>query len=67
MEASPIGIVTLDRDGRIVHANTEAQRITGRSLETLKGMSFDDHAWEIKSKDGGHISSSNLPFSVIRD
>jgi len=30
-------------------------------------MSFDDSAWEIKSKDGGHISSSNLPFSVVRD
>jgi|GEM_PF-6295787 len=67
MEASPIGIVTLDRDGRITHANTEAQRITGRSLETLKSMSFDDSAWDIKSNDGGHIPSSNLPFSIVRD
>jgi PAS domain S-box-containing protein len=64
METSPIGIVTLDAHGRIDHANTEAQRITGRSLETLRQLSFDDGSWEIRDKEGKDIPSSHLPFSI---
>ncbi len=42
IEAAPDGIVVVDHQGRIVHVNSQTERLFGYSREELNGMSHDE-------------------------
>lgn len=42
MEAAPLGVVTLDLDGRILGANRGAERLLGLEESTLRGRRLDE-------------------------
>jgi len=46
------GILVIDRDGRITHANDAAERMLGTSARTLPGSSCTDAFWRITAVNG---------------
>ena len=63
MESSPIGIVVLDRLGRIVYANPQVSKIWGRGLESLLLHRYDDPRWRIVSEDAQPHSEERRLFA----
>jgi PAS domain S-box-containing protein/putative nucleotidyltransferase with HDIG domain len=67
METSPIGITMVDTEGRILFANTQAERILGLTRDKIKGRAYNDPAWRISDFYGNPVQEENLPFvRVIR-
>jgi len=65
METSPVGIVLLNRDGKIGFSNNAAARILGLTKSEITSRSFDEPAWKITAHDGGEFPESRLPFARV--
>jgi PAS domain S-box-containing protein len=64
-DTSPVGIVTVDRDGQISFANPQAEKILGLSRSKLTQRYFNSPEWKITALDGGPFPESQLPFSIV--
>jgi PAS domain S-box-containing protein len=58
----PDGITQVDRTGRIVFANTAAERILRLSRRELTQRTYDDPSWKITTLDGRPFPDDELPF-----
>ena len=74
MDTSASGIMALDKEGLIIFANREAERILGRGADDVLGKRCDMPEWEIEALDGGEFEYSGLPFEraiteqqIVRD
>ena len=65
-ETSPAGIVLLDADGRITHANKHGEVVLGVSQSAITDRSYDDPAWDIHDEHGEPISGDRLPFARVK-
>jgi two-component system sporulation sensor kinase A len=65
METSPVGIVVLDREGRITFANAQVQRLTGLGIEQITRLPYDDPTWRIVDEEGQKLPHQQLPFPRV--
>ncbi|MGE0455581.1 MAG: ATP-binding protein [Vicinamibacteria bacterium] len=66
MATSPVGIVRVDRAGRISFANAAAERVLRLSRVALADRSYDDPRWRITDEAGEPFPHANLPFERVR-
>jgi two-component system, cell cycle sensor histidine kinase and response regulator CckA len=64
-EGSPVGIMVLDRDGRITFANDQAARILGVMKAQITQRHFDAPTWRISHYDGSPFPEDALPFRRV--
>ncbi|MFP4420961.1 MAG: response regulator [Desulfococcaceae bacterium] len=65
METSPVGIMVVDREGRLSYTNSYAQNLFGLSEEELKDRTFDDPRWAIADAEGNPLPAESLPFRRV--
>ncbi len=65
METSPVGIVLMDRTGRISFANQRATRILGLTKNEITARVYDAPEWRITAYDGGPFPADDLPFAKV--
>ena len=63
LQAVPAGIVQVDRDGRIVSANTEALEFLGFGVESLSNLGIDDFRVETFWEDGSPCPVEDYPIA----
>lgn len=61
---SPAGVLQQDSNGRVTHANPEACRILGLSLEELMGLEAVESYWQTIREDGSRFPVAELPGLV---
>ncbi len=66
-ETSPVGIIRLDRDGRITFANPQAEQVLGLTRSSITQRTFDDPEWQITGLDGAPFPANELPFNRVRE
>jgi len=67
MATSPVGIVRVDRSGRIVFANDQAERVLGLVPSEITARRYDDPEWRITDEEGAPYPDEHLPFRRVRD
>ncbi|MBN1582143.1 MAG: PAS domain S-box protein, partial [Anaerolineae bacterium] len=65
-ETSPVGITTVDRNGRIVYANARAEEILGLSRDRIARRTYNAPEWKITGLDGEPFSKVQLPFRQVQ-
>ncbi|WP_321401683.1 PAS domain S-box protein [Maridesulfovibrio sp.] len=65
METSPMGILVIDNDGRIIFANDQAARVHGVAREDIIGKQHNDPVWEITAHDGSPFPEERLAFNRV--
>ena len=65
METSVSAIIALDDQGRIIFANSEAEKVLGLNPAEMTGRRFDDPAWQITALDGTPVPAADLPFARV--
>jgi len=64
-EASPVGIVVVDKDGRVSFANAAAERLMGLTRSEAAGRMYNDPQWKITTLEGAAFADDDLPFRRI--
>ncbi len=67
MQTSPVGIVVLDADGRIIIANQRAEKILGISQTDARGRYYNAPEWRITALDGTPFPEQDLPFHRVKN
>jgi PAS domain S-box-containing protein len=62
METSPVGIVVLDRQGRITFVNAQVEQVTGLTREQIVQLSYNDPTWQMVNEAGQPLPDDLLPF-----
>jgi PAS domain S-box-containing protein len=65
METSPVGIVVLDREGRITFVNALVQQVTGLSREQIALRPYNDPTWLVVGDNDQPLSNDQLPFPRV--
>jgi PAS domain S-box-containing protein len=63
---SPVGIVMVDRDGNIVDANPQAEKLLGLEKEELLQRQYNTPAWRTTSIDGTPFPDEQQPFTRVK-
>lgn len=63
---SPAAIVIVDRDGRVVYANLQAEKVLGLEKDRITRRTYNAPAWKITGLDGKPLPDDELPFAVVR-
>jgi PAS domain S-box-containing protein len=63
-DATPLGVIFHDGEGRITDANTAAEKMLGWSVDQLRGFSCNDTRWGLFAEDGTSLPPERHP--VIR-
>ena len=66
MKTSPVGITRVDRDGCIVYANEQAQKVLGLTASQIDRLHYNSPEWHITDTEGKPVPDSELPFSAVR-
>ncbi len=66
METSPVGIMMVSKDGHIVFANAQAERVLGLRREEIHQRAHDAPEWRITDYDGRPFLEEQLPFVQVR-
>ncbi|ETX28868.1 histidine kinase N-terminal 7TM domain-containing protein [Roseivivax isoporae] len=61
MESSGIGFFIIAADGRILYANHEAEKITGRSQKDILSWGIDRPVWHLVDLDGKKLRPEEYP------
>jgi PAS domain S-box-containing protein len=59
------GIVILDRDGRLTHANAAAERLLGLPRTEITRRTFNDGSWHITGLDGLPVLDRDSAFARV--
>lgn len=65
-EANAEGIAVHDADGRIVDANTSAERVLGLTLDQMQGRTEADPRWRLEEVDGSPLDAETVPSRVAQ-
>ncbi|WP_421903420.1 PAS domain S-box protein [Maridesulfovibrio sp.] len=65
METSPMGILVMDNDGKIIFANDQAARVHGVAREEIIGKQHNDPIWKITAHDGSPFPEERLAFNRV--
>lgn len=64
VNATPVGAMLQDSEGKIVMVNREAERITGMPAEELYGKTMKELRWKLLREDGSELSAAEHPSMV---
>lgn len=67
MQTSVGAIVAVDPEGRIVFANTQAEKVLGVPVSEAIGREHNAREWQIKDLNGQPIPESQMPFRRVND
>jgi len=65
LDAIPVGVVILDRGGRIVFANFAVEKVLGLKRGEVIGRVYNDPAWKILTVDGKPFPEEDFPFALV--
>ncbi len=65
METSPMGILVMDQQGKIIFANDQAARVHGVSSDEMIGRMHSDPIWKITAHDGSPFPAERLAFNRV--
>jgi len=65
LDASPAGILIVERGGRITFTNARAEAILGRRREELRERTYNDPGWRISDEAGRLVADADLPFRRV--
>ena len=65
VDMSPVGIVFVNKDGKIINANSRAEEILGLENKSLKTRTYNDPIWRITDFEGKSLPDDALPFNVV--
>lgn len=65
LEISPIGMVVLDKDGKITLANREAEKVLGLTKSKISELTYDSPIWKITDLKGNPFPKEQLPFFLV--
>ncbi len=65
-EMSPLAITVVDREGRIIAANGQAEKTLRLTLDRLTERRYDDPDWVITNFDGNEFQVNDLPFHRVK-
>ena len=65
METSPMGILVMNEDGKIIFANDQAARVHGVARGEIIGRQHNDPVWKITSHDGSRFPDERLAFNRV--
>ena len=65
METVPTGVLIFDTNGKISHANSQAELILGFSQDEIKKQPYNDPAWKKTDLNGNYFPVEELPFSRV--
>ncbi|TXT53382.1 MAG: putative Histidine kinase [Promethearchaeota archaeon] len=66
IEASPVGITFVNKEGKIIYANDHAERILGLSRSKIAERTYNTPDWQIKDYQGKSFPNEDLPFSIVK-
>ena len=65
LEVSPVGIVVVERSGRITLANDRAEELLGLEREKITQRRYNQPVWDIYHEDGTPIPDSEHPVTQV--
>ncbi len=65
-EMSPLAITVVNREGRIIAANSRAESTLGLNRDRLTDCAYNDPLWVITDFDGRDIPIEDLPFQRVK-
>ena len=65
IEDGPVGITTVNRDGEIVFANRQAERLFGLEKSEIQSRCYNAPDWKITAVDGSFFPDEELPFCRV--
>jgi PAS domain S-box-containing protein len=65
LQATPVGIVVADREGRITFCNGQAEQILGLTGDETTSYTYDTPRWHITDFDGNPLPDEALPFQRV--
>jgi len=66
IETSPVAITKVDREGKIVYANNEAEKVLDLKKSDIEDRTYDHKDWQIKDFNGNQFPNEKLPFEIVR-
>lgn len=66
LDTSPVGIIEIDKDGKIKFANTQALGILGYSSEEILDIDYFNSKWEVSAISGKPLTKNELPFERVK-
>lgn len=67
MQTSPAGITVVNREGEIVLANAQAERVLSLTEDDLNGLAYNAPTWQITDYEGNPMPDEALPFRRVLD
>ncbi len=65
MDTAPVGIVQLDRQGKLVFANTSIQHELGAGPDQYAQHTYNEISWNMTDYDGHPLADEELPFYQV--
>ena len=65
METSPAGITVVDREGKIIFANPQAEIVLGLTKSEITQRTYNAPEWRITAYDGNPFPDQELPFQRV--
>jgi PAS domain S-box-containing protein len=66
-ETSPVGITFVNREGQIVFANHQAEKILGLSRDIITRQTYNAPVWRITDENGHPFPEADLPFRRVTE
>lgn len=66
LDTAPIAITMVDKDGKIIYANTYAENLFNLPKHEMLSRSYNSLEWKIKGFNGEDFDLDKLPFSIIK-
>ncbi len=66
INTNPMSITLLDREGKIIFANRQAEMVLGLRKEAITRRTYNDPLWKIMDYEGRPIPDAELPFSRVK-
>ncbi len=66
IESSPAGITIVNKKGKIIYANSHAEKILGVSKKEIVSRTYYDTKWCIRDFDGNEFPKEDLPFERVK-
>ncbi|MBN1798897.1 MAG: PAS domain S-box protein [Spirochaetales bacterium] len=66
IKTSPVSIIILDKSGRIIFANTRAEKVLELKKNDITQRTYNDPLWKITDFKGRPFPNKDLPFVVVK-
>ncbi len=63
---SPVGITMVNRSGRMIDANPQAEKILGLEKDEILQLQYNTPVWKITALDGSPFPDEQLPFARVK-